>query len=215
MEQLHTNQTMKHLNNFFSAAALGIVLLIPAVAGATSLGQVLGVVEQAIQPGSNKVPTAGEIEIAFSPNQGAEALILRAIGSARSELRVMAYSFTSAPVTAALIAAKKRGVDVYVVADHRHNAGDDRSGKARAALSALATAGVHVRTVDKYAILHDKFIVADKVHTQTGSFNYSAAAARSNSENVLVIWNNPRVAEAYLGHWASRWRQGTEWRTPY
>lgn len=214
MEQLHTNQTMKHLNKFFSAA-LGIVLLIPAVAGATSLSQVLGVVEQAIQPGSNKVPTAGEIETAFSPNQGAEALILRAIGSARSELRVMAYSFTSAPVTAALIAAKKRGVDVYVVADHRHNAGDDRSGKARAALSALATAGVHVRTVDKYAILHDKFIVADKVHTQTGSFNYSAAAARSNSENVLVIWNNPRVAEAYLGHWASRWRQGTEWRTPY
>ncbi|MDO8277264.1 MAG: phospholipase D family protein [Burkholderiaceae bacterium] len=206
---------MKHLNKFFSAAALGIVLLIPAVAGGTTLSQVLAAVEQAIQPGSTKVPTAGEIEIAFSPNQGAEALILRTIGSARSELRVMAYSFTSAPVTSALIAAKKRGVDVYVVADHRHNAGDDRSGKARAALSALATAGVHVRTVDKYAILHDKFIIADKVHTQTGSFNYSAAAARSNSENVLVVWNNPRVAEAYLGHWASRWRQGTEWRAPY
>jgi len=38
------------------------------------------------------------------------------------------------------------------------------------------------------------YIVVDNLHTQTGSFNYSQAAARSNSENVVVMWNNPSVA---------------------
>lgn len=206
---------MKYIQKFIAVVAFGLALLAPGVSTATSLYQVLDMVEQAMQPGAVKAPAAGEIEIAFSPNQGAEALVLKVIASARSDLRVMAYSFASASVTAALLAAKRRGVEVSVVVDHQHNTVNDRSGRARAALSALATAGVHVRTVDKYAILHDKIVIADKLHTQTGSFNYSAAAAKSNSENVLVVWNNPRVAEAYLGHWSSRWRQGTDWKTPY
>jgi phosphatidylserine/phosphatidylglycerophosphate/cardiolipin synthase-like enzyme len=206
---------MRLRSKIATTTIVAMLLLLFGAAMATPLNQVLDIVEKAIQPAAVKAPATGEIEIAFSPNQGAEALILKAIASARTDLRVMAYSFTSSPVTAALLAAKKRGVDVYVVADYKHNAGEDRSGKARAALSTLATAGVHVRTVDKYAILHDKIVIADKLHTQTGSFNYSAAAAKSNSENVLVVWNNPRVAEAYLGHWASRWRQGTDWKTPY
>jgi len=57
---------------------------------------------------------------------------------------VLAYGFTSRSVSAALLHAKKRGVDVRVrvVVDHRQNFEDDRSGKARAALSALVLAGI-------------------------------------------------------------------------
>lgn len=203
------------IKNVIATAALGLWLLVPAVASALTPIDLLGRLEQVAQSGSVRAPAAGEIEVAFSPNQGAEALVLKTIGAARTELRVMAYSFTSSPVTAALIAAKKRGVDVQVVVDYRNNVSEDRSGKAKAALSALATAGVQVRTIDRYAIHHDKVVIADKLHTETGSFNFSAAAAKSNSENVMVVWNNPRVAEAYLEHWSSRWRQGTEWRMPY
>ena len=46
--------------------------------------------------------------------------------------------------------------------------------------------------------------------TETGSFNYSQAAAKSNSENVLVVWNNRTVAAQYLAHWESRWVNGIE-----
>jgi phosphatidylserine/phosphatidylglycerophosphate/cardiolipin synthase-like enzyme len=37
-------------------------------------------------------------------------------------------------------------------------------------------------------------VISDGKHVQTGSFNYSQAAAKSNSENVLVVWNNPDLA---------------------
>jgi phosphatidylserine/phosphatidylglycerophosphate/cardiolipin synthase-like enzyme len=130
-------------------------------------------------------------------------------------VRVLGYSFTSAPVTAALIAASKRGVDVRVVVDHRNNVSEDRSGKGRAALSAMSLAGIQVRTISTYAIHHDKVIVADRSTTQTGSFNFSAAAANANSENVIVLWNNPALAQGYLRHWERNWRQGVDWKPAY
>jgi phosphatidylserine/phosphatidylglycerophosphate/cardiolipin synthase-like enzyme len=93
------------------------------------------------------MPAAGTLEVAFSPDEGGEALVIKVIDAAKSELRVLSYSFTSAPVTAALVRAKKRGVDVRLVADQKNNVSEDRSGKARAALSTLVDAGIDVRTI--------------------------------------------------------------------
>lgn len=171
--------------------------------------------ESLVQPGPTKVPATGEVEFAFSPNEGSEALVLKVIASAHTELRMLAYSFTSAPVTQALLDAKRRGVDVKLVVDYKNNINQDRSGKAKAALGALATAGVAVRTISVYPIHHDKTIVVDRTHVETGSFNYSSAAAKSNSENVLVLWNNPRAAQGYLSHWERNWRQGVDWNPSF
>jgi hypothetical protein len=46
---------------------------------------------------SYEVPAAGTVEVAFSSNEGSEALVVKMIDSARSELRLLSYSFTSAP----------------------------------------------------------------------------------------------------------------------
>ncbi|MCU3851942.1 phospholipase D-like domain-containing protein [Enterobacter roggenkampii] len=53
----------------------------------------------------------------FSASQNALQLVLSTINSARLNIDVAAYSFTSKPVAAALVAAKNRGVAVRVVAD--------------------------------------------------------------------------------------------------
>jgi phosphatidylserine/phosphatidylglycerophosphate/cardiolipin synthase-like enzyme len=161
------------------------------------------------------MPAAGTIEVAFSPNEGGEALVVKVIDSAKSELRVLSYSFTSAPVTAALLRARKRGVEVRLVADQKNNVSEDHSGKARAALSALATAGADVRTISIYPIHHDKVIVADRQTVELGSFNYSDAAARRNSENVLVNWGNAKLAEVYLQHFERNYRQAVKFDTAY
>lgn len=128
---------------------------------------------------------------------------------------MLSYSFTSAAVVAALLRAKKRGVAVSVVADHRNNVIDDRYGRARAALSALANAGCDVRTISAYPIHHDKVLIVDRQTVELGSFNFSAAAARANSENVLVNWHNPMLAEVYLAHFARNYRQADPYRPPY
>lgn len=94
-----------------------------------------------------------------------------------------------------------------MVVDQKNNTSEDRSGKARAALSALVNAGADVRTIGVYPIAHDKVIVADRSTVELGSYNYSSAAASKNSENVLMNWNNPKLASAYLGHWERNFRQ--------
>jgi len=164
---------------------------------------------------SFEVAATGSIEVAFSPSEGSEALVVKVADSARTELRILAYSFTSAPVTAALLRAKKRGVDVRLVADEKNNVTEDRSGKARAALSALVNAGVDVRMISVYPIHHDKVMVADRETVELGSFNYSDAAARRNSENVLVNWRNPKLAAVYLAHFERNYRQARGFQMQY
>lgn len=85
----------------------------------------------------------------------------------------MGYSFTSPEVVRALISAKRRGVDVKVVLDEKGN-----RGKASvAAMNLLVNAGIPVRTVSKFKILHDKIIISDKNTVETVSYNFSRSAA--------------------------------------
>lgn len=201
------------MKRFGLLAAIMLVLTGPAAAS-----NWVRVAERAVTEfgdRSSSVQHNGTIEYAFSPREGAEKLVLKVIGSARSEIRMMTYSLTSSPVVEALIAARRRGVDVAIVSDYKNNVVDDRSGKPRAALSALVNAGCRVRTISVYPIHHDKVIVADQETVETGSFNFSDAAANKNSENVMVIWKNPDLARGYLAHWQDRYNKGEEYRTNY
>ncbi|RMP38551.1 hypothetical protein ALQ24_200018 [Pseudomonas syringae pv. antirrhini] len=173
--------------------------------------------DQATQPESILATADGarRIEVGFSPEGTARELVLRTIQSATSSVRLSAYMFTSPDVVKALIAAKTRGVDVAVVADQRGNLEGNAARAGRHALSLLYKAGIPTRTVGTYPIHHDKFIVVDGKAVETGSFNYTAAAAKSNSENALVVWNDPDLAEQYLSHWQSRWDQGQAFKPQY
>ena len=146
-----------------------------------------------------------EIEMAFSPDAGAEALVLKTIGMARQSIRLAGYSFTSPAVIHGLVEATRRDVDVSALVEDRGN----RSQAGTAALNLMVSAGIPMRVVSASTIYHDKYIVVDGLHTQTGSFIYSQVAAKSNSDNVLV-WNNPSVPTQYVSHWESRWKQGSE-----
>ncbi len=155
------------------------------------------------------------IEAAFSPGGGAQALVIKTIEAARQEISVLAYSFTSAPVAEALAKASKRGIRVQLVADGESNTSGGGAAKARAAMSALVSAGVSVRLVDAFAIHHDKVVIVDGRHVQTGSFNYSSSAERRNSENVLVVWDDPALARTYLTHFKRNWDLGKPYVTNY
>ncbi|EAA8653627.1 phospholipase D family protein [Salmonella enterica] len=154
---------------------------------------------------------APSVQAGFSPEGSAEQLVLKTIETAQHNIRLMGYSFTSPEVVRALISAKRRGVDVKVVLDEKGN-----RGKASvAAMNLLVNAGIPVRTVSKFKILHDKIIISDKNTVETGSYNFSLSAARSNSENALVIRDVPELARTYLQHWQSRWDMGKDWRSTY
>lgn len=160
---------------------------------------------------ANNAFSAPTVEAGFSPEGSALQLVLRTIGEARQNIRLMGYSFTSPEVVKALTTAKRNGVDVKVVLDENGN----RSKASVAAMNTLVNAGIPVRTNRHYKIQHDKVIIVDGVTTETGSFNYSRSAAQSNSENALVVHNMPELAQTYLTHWQSRWNMGTDWTSSY
>ncbi|SEE90030.1 phospholipase D family protein [Pseudomonas coleopterorum] len=154
---------------------------------------------------------AAQVEVGFSPEGSAETLVVNVIQKAEHQVLLMGYSFTSPSVVKALIAAKRRGVDVQVVLDARGNEGKS----SQAAMNLIAHAGIAVRTNAAYKIQHDKVIITDGRNVETGSFNYSSAAAHSNSENALVLWDVPDVAKVYTQHWQSRWDKGQAYQAGY
>lgn len=154
---------------------------------------------------------ATTIDVGFSPEGSAQALVIKTIGSAKHDIHMMAYSFTAPDVMKALIAAKKRGVDVEIVIDENGN----RNKASTAAKNLIVNAGIPLRTNHKYRIQHDKVIIVDGDTVETGSFNYSASAEKHNSENAIVIHDDKAVASTYLTHWQSRWAQGQPYQSTY
>lgn len=145
-------------------------------------------------------PVTGTIEVAFSPEQDVAGLIVKAIGHARKQVLVQAFSFTSKDIAQALIAAHQRGVDVRVIADEEQMRQVDRS-----KVPKIAEAGVPVWLDGEHQSAHNKVMVIDAgtpdVVLITGSYNFTTAAQFKNAENLLLIRGNNKLALPYRDNW--------------
>jgi phosphatidylserine/phosphatidylglycerophosphate/cardiolipin synthase-like enzyme len=177
-----------------------------------SIGALMGQAPQALQHQQSEpnqaVPAQGSASIGFTPGN-AEGLVVQTINAARQSISVAAYSFTSKPIAKALIEAHKRGVRVQVVLDKSQRT--ERYSSA----TFLANMGIPVRIDDRYAIMHHKFMVIDGRTVETGSFNYTSSAARRNAENVIVLRDNPRVAQVYAQQWQRLWNESKPYAPRY
>lgn len=143
---------------------------------------------------SNHFKLSGSAEVYFSPRGGATEAVVSEIESARKEILVQAYSFTSAPIAKALVDAHKRGVKVVVVLD--------KSQRKERYTSAtfVANAGIQTYIDARHAIAHNKIMIIDQETLITGSFNFTKAAEEKNAENLLVIHGNKSMIEAYINN---------------
>jgi phosphatidylserine/phosphatidylglycerophosphate/cardiolipin synthase-like enzyme len=149
---------------------------------------------------SQRFAGRGEIEVAFTPRDDAESLLVRVIGQARRSLHVQAYAFTNRRIADAMVKAHRRGVDVQVLADERMNRREKGN-----ALPRLLAAGVPVALETKYNAAHNKVLIVDAdgpgCAVVTGSFNFTWSAQNRNSENVLILRGHCEVARAYRDNW--------------
>jgi len=141
---------------------------------------------------------ASDIQVCFTPEYGSlptcTQRIVDAIGSAKANILVQAYSFTSAPIAKALVLAQRRGVSVKVLLDQRANTGQYSEA------TFLEHMSVPVSIDSEHATAHNKVIVIDDTTVITGSFNFTKAAEERNAENLLII-HDPVVAEQYIKNW--------------
>ena len=136
-----------------------------------------------------------DIKVYFSPHGGCTEAVVRAVKGAQKQVLVEAYSFTSQPIAMALIEAEKRGVDVEVILDKSQE-------QARGTEADLISeSGIPTYIDSAYRIAHDKVIIIDGSKVVTGSFNFTKSAEDFNAENLLVISNDPPLAEQYAVSW--------------
>jgi phosphatidylserine/phosphatidylglycerophosphate/cardiolipin synthase-like enzyme len=140
------------------------------------------------------VTTPPGATVHFSPKGGCTEAVVGELRRARHEVLVLAYSFTSRPITEALIEARARGVRVEVVLDHSNEK------DAHTDLPHLLEKGLAPLIDPHHAIAHNKVMVIDAATVITGSFNFTHQAEHENAENLLVLKGFPALARQYLGN---------------
>ena len=158
-------------------------------------------------------PVPGSVEVAFTPGDAIDNLVIAVINGAQREILVQAYTFTHRRIAQALVNAKRRGVAVAVLADR-----EQAKLVPQNVLPQLVAGGVEVLLDGNFAAAHNKVIVVDadlaRATTVTGSFNFTLAAQRNNAENVIVLRDDAAVARAYRDNWrrlkasAMPWSEG-------
>ena len=143
-------------------------------------------------------PLEKGISVCFTPNKRCQSLIIGEIDQAKQSVFVQAYSFTDKEIARALAAAAGRGVMVKVLLD-RSNRKDERSAK-----SILLDQKIPLRFDAPNGIAHNKIMIIDAAKVISGSYNFSAAAYKRNTENLLII-HNPPLAKDYIQNWQGRW----------
>jgi phosphatidylserine/phosphatidylglycerophosphate/cardiolipin synthase-like enzyme len=179
-----------------------------AIAGLWALTAVLWGSAVGLKDSESSSVTAPEV--LYAPEDRPADRLVALYEGARHSIYLASYGLTYPPIVQALVAAKKRGVDVRVITDRAKL--DDP--KQRAALETLRLAGIPVKVNRHDGLMHLKQAVVDDRVNTSGSMNQTASAARYNDER-LDILHDPasthRAKEKFLTMWADHTRY-EDWR---
>ncbi|MBI4351786.1 MAG: DUF1669 domain-containing protein [Elusimicrobia bacterium] len=129
-------------------------------------------------------------DYAFSPRGGTEAAIVKAIDAARAEADVAMFTFTSGNIMAALRRASARGVAVKLmlfIGQKFPFADEAKAGRMdlRFKTGRLEQGQMH----NKFAVLDGRLLI-------NGSYNWTATAENSNTENTIFTME-PEYVKPY------------------
>lgn len=140
--------------------------------------------------------TPKAIAVHFSPAGGCAEALINEIHKARHEILVQAYSFTSKPISQALVDAKKRGVKIDIVLDGSNER------EQYTELHFLIEHGLHPVIDCHHPIAHNKIMIFDSRTIATGSFNFTHQAEQNNAENLLILKGHPELVDLYKKNFA-------------
>jgi phosphatidylserine/phosphatidylglycerophosphate/cardiolipin synthase-like enzyme len=151
------------------------------------------------------------VQACFSPHGKCAAHVLREIGSAKKELLVAVYAFTSDDLANALVQAKKKGVAVQIVIDRDFDLANPNSkGKffeAQKIPLRRISGAKPVGGEKDGGLMHQKFAVIDRNIVLAGSYNWTYAAESLNDENLLLFREAGPLAEEYRRAFLQIWER--------
>lgn len=143
-------------------------------------------------------PGAAPDEAFFSPGDACLARIVARFTNARATADVCVFTVTDDRITAAILAAHKRGVRVRIITDNEKafDLGSD--------VPKFTQAGVPLKVDRTPFHMHHKFAIFDGTRLLNGSYNWTRSAAESNEEN-LTDSGDPRLLAAFQKEFDQLW----------
>lgn len=124
-------------------------------------------------------------------NDSAKKFLIHKIDEAKSTIRIAMMVWTNSDLAASVIRAKRRGVDVQVVAP-------DLGGS----IPQLKSAGVTVRINPKLGFMHNKLMWVDDSVLVNGSANWSQSSFTRSDESFVVLEPmTPKQQEEFRLYW--------------
>ena len=141
------------------------------------------------------------MDVCFTPGQSCLPKVIKYIDNAKTSILLLGYSFTSKPITQALIQAKKRGVKVRIILDHNQKF----QKYSKEVIQILLNNQMDVKFDHSVKIAHNKVLIIDSLQTVTGSYNWTHSAEFKNAENLAFI-KSQDVAKKYSVYFEGRWK---------
>ncbi len=154
----------------------------------------------------------GKIKVVLSPtgkDRGIHRALSEEIDSARKDIRIMLYQFTSRDLMNRLRNMKSKArIRVLLDAEQAKRVGISVHEE-------LTKMGIDVRFVDlpghgpEAAKFHHKVLIVDDQVVATGSYNWSVLADEENHENIVILRDVP-TARTFLAEFDRIWESAKE-----
>jgi phosphatidylserine/phosphatidylglycerophosphate/cardiolipin synthase-like enzyme len=150
------------------------------------------------------------VEVYYGPDDAPLDRLTTLYRHATRYLYVAVYGLTSPRAVEAMVAAKKRGVDVRLITDLKRT----EDVKQLTALHTLQLAGIPILVNQHDGLMHLKQVVIDDEVNASGSMNHTTSGNRYNDERLDVITDpaiTAKAREKFLVMWNDHDRY-REWK---
>ena len=159
---------------------------------------------------SAHVGSCANVEVLYAPHDAPLDRVVMLYQQAKRYIYVSVYGLTSPRAVEALVAAKKRGVDVRMLTDQERT----QERKQHTALLTLRLAGIPIRINQHEGLMHLKQVVIDDEINTSGSMNHTTSGNSYNDERMDIITDHAislKAREQFLSMWNDRVRFA-EWK---
>jgi phosphatidylserine/phosphatidylglycerophosphate/cardiolipin synthase-like enzyme len=149
--------------------------------------------------------SGANVEVLYAPHDAPLDRLVTLYQQAKRYIYVSVYGLTYPRAVEALVAAKKRGLDVRMLTDQERT----QEVKQHTALQTLRLAGIPVRVNQHEGLMHLKQVVMDDEINVSGSMNHTTSGNVYNDERMDIITDRAislKAREQFLSMWNDRSR---------
>ena len=144
--------------------------------------------------------SSANVEVLYSPRDAPLDRLVVLYQQAKHYIYVSVYGLTYPRAVEALVAAKRRGVDVRMLTDQERTLDT----KQHTALRTLRLAGIPIRINQHEGLMHLKQVVIDDEINTSGSMNHTTSGNSYNDERMDIITDRAislKAREQFLSMW--------------